>query len=39
VGSVGLMLYAGGHNQSRIVVLLILFALRVLSPFVALVWA
>jgi len=37
VGSVGLMLYVGRRNESRI--LLILFALWVLSPFVALVWA
>ena len=33
VGSVGLMLYAGRHNPSRI--LLLLFAIWVLSPFVA----
>ena len=39
VGSVGLMLYAGRHHQSRILLLLILFALWVLSPFVALSWA
>jgi hypothetical protein len=37
VGSVGLTLHAGRHNHSRI--LLVLFALWVLSPFVALVWA
>ena len=37
VGSVGLTLHAGRHNNSRI--LLVLFALWVLSPFVALVWA
>lgn len=36
VGSVGLMLHAGRHNHSRI--LLVLFALWVLSPFVTLVW-
>ena len=35
VGSVGLMLYAGRRNNSRL--LLVLFALWVLSPFVALV--
>ena len=37
VGSVGLMLYAGRRNSSRL--LLVLFALWVLSPFMALVWA
>jgi hypothetical protein len=37
VGSVGLMLHAGRRNNSRI--LLLLFALWVLSPFMALVWA
>ena len=37
VGSVGLTLHAGRHNNSRI--LLLLFTLWVLSPFVALVWA
>jgi hypothetical protein len=37
VGSVGLMLYAGRRNNSRI--LLVLFALWVLSPYMALVWA
>jgi len=37
VGSLGLMLHAGRHNDSRI--LLILFALWVLSPFMALVLA
>ena len=37
VGSVGLMLHAGRRNNSRI--LLVLFALWVLSPFVALVLA
>ncbi len=36
-GSAGLMLHAGRHNNSRI--LLVLFALWVLSPFMALVWA
>ena len=36
-GSVGLMLHAGRHNDSQI--LLVLFALWVLSPFMALVWA
>ncbi len=34
VGSVGLMLWAGRHNPSRL--LLVLFALWVLSPFIAL---
>ena len=37
VGSVGLMLYVGRHNDSRI--LLVLFTLWVLSPFVVLVLA
>jgi hypothetical protein len=37
VGSVALMLHAGRHNNSR--VLLVIFALWVLSPFVALVLA
>src|SRR5260370_41795226 len=37
VGSVGLTLYAGRRNDSRI--LIVLFALWVLSPFVALVSA
>src|ERR1039458_205725 len=37
VGSVGLMLHAGRHNDSRF--LLVLFALWVLSPFVALILA
>ena len=37
VGSVGLMLYAGHRNPSRL--LLVLFALWVLSPFIALVLA
>ena len=37
VGSVGLMLHAGRNNPSRL--LLVLFALWVLSPFVALVLA
>src|SRR5258708_20050423 len=37
VGSVGLTLYAGRRNDSRI--LMVLFALWVLSPFVALVSA
>ncbi len=37
VGSVALMLHAGRHNNSR--VLLMIFALWVLSPFVALVLA
>ena len=37
VGSLGLMLYAGRRNSSR--VLLVLFALWVLSPFIALVFA
>jgi hypothetical protein len=37
VGSVGLTLWAGRHNSSRI--LLVLFALWVLSPFMALVLA
>jgi hypothetical protein len=37
IGSVGLTLYAGRHNNSRILPLL--FALWVLSPFVALLWA
>ena len=37
VGSVGLMLYAGRHNSSRL--LLVLFALWVLSPFVVLAFA
>ena len=37
VGSVGLMLYTGRRNSSRL--LLVLFALWVLSPFMALVWA
>ena len=37
VGSVGLTLHAGRHNNSRL--LLILFALWVLSPFAALVVA
>jgi hypothetical protein len=37
VGSVGLTLHAGRHNASRI--LMVLFALWVLSPFMALVWA
>jgi hypothetical protein len=36
-GSVGLMLHAGRHNDSQI--LLVLFALWVLSPFMALVLA
>jgi len=36
-GSLGLMLYAGRHNDSRL--LLVLFALWVLSPFMALVLA
>ena len=37
VGSLGLTLYAGRHNKSRI--LPVLFAFWVLAPFVALVWA
>jgi hypothetical protein len=37
VGSVGLMLRAGRHNNSRL--LLVLFTLWVLSPFMALTWA
>ena len=37
VGSLGLTLHAGRHNSSRILVAL--FAVWVLSPFVALVWA
>jgi hypothetical protein len=37
VGSVGLTLHAGRHNDSRILV--VLFVLWVLSPFVALLWA
>jgi len=37
VGSVGLMLHAGHRNPSRL--LLVLFALWVLSPFIALVLA
>jgi hypothetical protein len=37
VGSVGLTLYAGRRNDSRI--LMVLFALWLLSPFVALVFA
>jgi len=37
VGSVGLMLHAGRNNPSRL--LLVLFALWVLSPFIALVLA
>jgi len=37
VGSVGLMLWIGHRNDSRL--LLALFAIWVLSPFVALVWA
>src|SRR6266478_1133574 len=37
VGSMGLMLWAGRRNSSRL--LLVLFALWVLSPFMALVWA
>src|ERR1017187_4324033 len=37
VGSVGLTLYTGRHNDSRI--LMVLFALWVLSPFMALAWA
>jgi len=37
VGSVGLMLYVGRRNESRI--LLVLFALWVLSPFMVLAWA
>jgi hypothetical protein len=36
-GSVGMMLYAGRRNPSRF--LLLLFAVWVLAPFVALVWA
>jgi hypothetical protein len=36
-GSVGLMLRAGHRNPSRL--LIVLFALWVLSPFMALVWA
>jgi hypothetical protein len=36
-GSVGLMLYAGRRNNSRLLILL--FAIWVLSPFIALVWA
>lgn len=36
-GSVGLMLRAGRHNDSRL--LLVLFAVWVLSPFMALAWA
>jgi hypothetical protein len=36
-GSLGLMLYASGHNRSLI--LLLLFATWVLSPFVAIVFA
>lgn len=39
VGSVGLMLYAGRRNNSKILVLLVLFVFWVLSPFAALVWA
>ena len=37
VGSLGLMLYAGRHQNSLI--LIVLFTLWELSPFVALVWA
>jgi hypothetical protein len=37
VGSVGLMLFAGRHNNSR--VLLAIFTVWVLSPFVVLLWA
>jgi hypothetical protein len=37
VGSMGFTLRAGQHNKSRL--LLVLFTLWVLSPFVALVWA
>jgi hypothetical protein len=37
VGSVGLMLWVGRRNPSR--VLLVLFAIWDLSPFIALVWA
>jgi hypothetical protein len=37
VGSVGFMLHAGRHNNSRL--LLVLFALWVLSPFIALALA
>lgn len=36
-GAVGLTLYAGRHNTSRL--LMLIFAIWVLSPFVALVWA
>jgi hypothetical protein len=36
-GSVGLMLHAGRRNPSRL--LLVLFAMWVLSPFVVLLWA
>jgi len=36
-GSVGLMLYVGRHNDSRL--LLVLFAIWVLSPFMALLFA
>src|SRR6476619_5258525 len=35
--SLGLMLYAGRHNKSRI--LLLLFAVWVLSPFTITIWA
>lgn len=37
VGSAGLTLYAGRHNSSQILV--VIFVLWVLSPFMALVWA
>jgi hypothetical protein len=37
VGSAGFMLYIGRRNDSRL--LLVLFALWVLSPFMGLVWA
>jgi len=36
-GSIGFMLRAGQHNKSRL--LLVLFTVWVLSPFMALVWA
>jgi hypothetical protein len=36
-GSAGLTLYAGRHNASRL--LIVLFTLWVLSPFMALAWA
>jgi hypothetical protein len=36
-GSLGFMLFAGRHNSSRL--LLVIFALWVLSPYAALAWA